>query len=46
MSYRERRIVLQNNTPSSCFMAKKLVEKGYKVMLKLTEAEEAVVFPL
>ena len=46
MSYRERRIILQNNNVQSKMMAKRLLDKGYKVMLKLPDSEEVVPFPL
>lgn len=46
MTHRERRIVLQNNNVDSKFMAKKLLDKGYKVMLRFPDSEEVVPFPL
>ena len=46
MTYRERRIVLQNDNVNSKSMAKKLLDKGYKVMLRFPDSEEVVPFPL
>jgi len=46
MSYRERRMILQNNNVHSKMMAKKLIEKGYKVMLKFPDSDEVVPFPI
>ena len=46
MTHRERRIVLQNNNVDSKFTAKKLLDKGYKVMLRFPDSEEVVPFPL
>jgi len=45
MSKRTRKIILQNNNVSSKNFAKKLSEKGYVVLLKFPDEEEAVPFP-
>ena len=45
MSNRKRKVILQNNTPSSCMLAKRLVDKGYAVMLKFPDSEEIIPFP-
>ena len=46
MSYRKRRVILQNNNVHSKMLAKRLLDKGYLVMLKLPDSEEVVPFPL
>jgi hypothetical protein len=45
MSQRKRRIVLHNDNTQSRMLAKKLLDKGYTVMLQYDESDEIRPFP-
>ena len=46
MFTRKRKVILQNDTPSSLSFAKRLVDKGWQVMLKYPDSDEVIPFPL
>lgn len=45
MTLKKRKMILQNDNSNSRLMAKKLLDKGYEVMLKYPDSEEVVPFP-
>lgn len=42
----KRKILLQSDDKTSRTLAKKMIDKGYEVLLKSPDSEESVPFPI